>query len=134
MKGKMDIQPKRALPYIEPLIDHCGEQFPRHCQNCGRRFEDFIDYVSTTTPIGAVCWDVELVNGAESLLDDPVGTLSMANCTCGTTLSVGCLDRESGRYRMFLEALQRDAEDSGVTVVAVMDALRVIVRSAVGSD
>jgi hypothetical protein len=131
MKGSMNIEPKRARRFVEPLILHCDEQFPRECQNCGRQYEDFEDYVGTTTPIGTVCWDAEIVNGVEKLLDDLVGTLSMANCPCGTTLSIGCLDSESDHYRWLLAALHADAEDNGVTVVAVMDALRVIVRSAV---
>jgi hypothetical protein len=134
MTESTDIRPIRSSAFVKPLVLHCAEQFPRECQNCGRHFEDFEEYVDATTPIGVVCWDAEIVDGTETLLDDLVGTLSMANCPCGTTLSIGCLDRESDHYRRLLEALHEDASDNGVAVVDVMDALRVIIRSEVAQS
>jgi hypothetical protein len=64
--------------YIEGL-------FPRVCPNCGRRFVSLRDYLETTTHLAIPILYDDLREGVP---DRPLGPMSLANCTCGTTLTV----------------------------------------------
>ena len=64
--------------YIEGL-------FPKVCSNCGRRFGSLREYLETTTHLESpVLYD----KITEHVPSDPLGPMSLANCTCGTTLAV----------------------------------------------
>ena len=64
--------------YIEGL-------FPRVCPNCGRRFVSLRDYLETTTHLASpILYD----DITDSVPQKPLGPMSLANCTCGTTLTV----------------------------------------------
>jgi hypothetical protein len=64
--------------YIEGL-------FPRVCSNCGRRFVSLRDYLEMTTHLASpILYD----DIADSVPEKPIGPMSLANCTCGTTLTV----------------------------------------------
>jgi len=68
------------------LRAHFEAQFPRSCPNCGTRFGNLAEYLRITRHVGEpVSFDD--IHGEPPA--EPVGTLSLANCTCGTTLSLG---------------------------------------------
>jgi hypothetical protein len=61
-------------------------QFPRNCPNCNRRFGTLREYLQVTTHEGApISYDV-LAGDWQPL--KPVGTVSFANCPCGSTLAI----------------------------------------------
>ncbi len=60
-------------------------RFPRNCSTCGRRFGSLREYLQLTTHVGSPVLYDDLDNG---IPEDPLGPLSLANCECGTTLSV----------------------------------------------
>jgi hypothetical protein len=64
--------------YIEGL-------FPRVCPNCGRRFASLRDYLQTTTHLASPILYDDL---SEGVPDKPLGPMSLANCMCGTTLTI----------------------------------------------
>lgn len=65
---------------------HLESFFPRRCSRCQRGFSSLADYLRNTTHVDApVSFDADLVE----LPASPVGTISMANCACGTTLALG---------------------------------------------
>ncbi len=60
--------------------------FPHGCSNCGRAFATLRDYIRLTRPLGAtISYDAEVGDWAPVL---PLGTALLANCLCGTTLSL----------------------------------------------
>lgn len=64
--------------YIEGL-------FPRVCPNCGRRFVSLRDYLEKTTHLASpILYD----DITDSVPQNPIGPMSLANCTCGTTMTV----------------------------------------------
>ncbi|MGW8370225.1 MAG: hypothetical protein ACWGPN_16295 [Gammaproteobacteria bacterium] len=65
---------------------HIERKFPMTCSKCGRRFASLRDYLLNTTHVGSpVSYDAELTDWRPRL---PIGTMSFANCRCGTTLSI----------------------------------------------
>ena len=64
--------------YIEGL-------FPRFCPNCGLRFGSLREYLLLTKHLGSPIF-YDSIDG--EIPSEPVGPLSLANCACGTTLTV----------------------------------------------
>jgi hypothetical protein len=82
-----DEVPILAEPEIMRLIhDHIRSLFPKTCPKCQRHFATYRDYLAQTKPLGTpVSYDLELGDVKPA---DSIGNLSMANCPCGTTLSL----------------------------------------------
>ena len=65
--------------YIEGL-------FPKTCPNCGARFESLREYLEATTHLASPILYDDIEDG---IPDEPLGPMSLANCACGTTLTIG---------------------------------------------
>ena len=71
---------------IRAMRDHLEGLFPKTCPNCKRNFGTLREYLQITTPQGApIPYD--------AMSDDwqpvkPVGTVTLANCPCGSTLAL----------------------------------------------
>jgi len=64
--------------YIEGL-------FPRDCPQCGLRFGSLREYLQLTRHVGSpISYDATL----EEIPSELLGTVSLANCACGTTLTI----------------------------------------------
>jgi hypothetical protein len=64
--------------YIEGL-------FPKVCPNCGMRFDSLREYLQSTTHLESpILYDTI----HEEIPSQPLGPLSLANCACGTTLTI----------------------------------------------
>lgn len=71
---------------IHAMRHHLEGLFPRLCPNCQRRFESLREYLQVTTHQGPpMSYDAEL--GRWKPLR-PLGTMTLANCTCGSTLAL----------------------------------------------
>jgi hypothetical protein len=65
---------------------HIERQFPMNCSMCGHLFASLKDYLEYTTHLGKpVSYDADTEDWRPL---EPLGTLSYANCQCGTTLSI----------------------------------------------
>ena len=65
---------------------HLEGLFPKVCSKCRRRFETLREYLQITRHVGsAMPYDAELGDWTPA---QPVGTLTLANCPCGNTLSL----------------------------------------------
>ena len=66
---------------------HIEGQFPKTCPTCRKVFTTLADYLIETQHIGPpVSYDAEAGDWTPKM---PLGTMSMANCRCGTTLNIG---------------------------------------------
>ena len=71
---------------VETLRVFISSKFPKVCPKCHRRFNSLADYLQNTTHAGKpVSYDAE---SGDWKPFRPVGTLSYANCSCGTTLAI----------------------------------------------
>jgi hypothetical protein len=65
---------------------HIETKFPKICSKCGRTFASLKEYLQGTTHVGdPISYDADLKKWRPCR---PVGTLSFANCPCGTTLAI----------------------------------------------
>lgn len=65
---------------------HVENQFPKTCGCCGKVFATLGDYLVQTRHVGPpVSYDAEEGDWTPS---DPLGTLSLANCSCGSTVAI----------------------------------------------
>lgn len=65
---------------------HVESRFPMTCR-CGRVYPDLVTYLRQTEHVGPpISYDGELGRWTPNR---PIGTVSMANCACGSTLTVG---------------------------------------------
>jgi len=71
---------------IKLMRDHVAGLFPRSCPKCGHRYESLRQYIQETKPAGAtMSYDAEVEDWKPA---QPMGTVAMATCRCGTTMSL----------------------------------------------
>lgn len=71
---------------IEIIINHINQQFPRTCPNCDKPFDSLKEWLEGTTHAGdPISYDVE---DKDWETVSHVGTLSLANCSCGSTIGI----------------------------------------------
>jgi hypothetical protein len=71
---------------VRIMREHLEGLFPKVCPTCYRRFATLREYLLTTTHLGpAIPYDVELGDWKPLR---PLGTMTYANCPCGTTLAL----------------------------------------------
>lgn len=69
---------------IDVMRRYLEGRFPKRCSVCERTYANLRDYLLHTTHVGKPqSYDVELGNPRPT---KPIGTLSLANCSCGNTL------------------------------------------------
>jgi hypothetical protein len=65
---------------------HIESKFPKECARCRRRYDSLANYLLETTHLG------DPVTGDDPFKGTPpsrlVGTISYANCSCGSTLAI----------------------------------------------
>ena len=71
---------------IRMMRAHLEGQFPKVCPNCQRRYVTVREYLLHTAHLGsAMPYDAELGDWNPA---EPLGTVTYANCPCGTTLAL----------------------------------------------
>ncbi len=81
---KLVLSDEEVVRIVTAFID---EKFPKTCPSCDRVYDSLADYLQSTIHVGnPVSYDAELADWEPS---KPLGTFSLANCQCGTTLSIG---------------------------------------------
>jgi hypothetical protein len=106
--------------------------FPKTCHTCGRRYETLRAYVLTAKPIGpAISYDVEL---GEWHPVDPLGTVALANCPCGSTMALTNAEEPLPVIPEMLDWLQVETETRGVSAGQLLDHVRNEVRKLALAD
>ncbi len=101
--------------YIEGL-------FPKVCSNCGLRFNSLREYAQITTHKGdPVSYDAALGEWNPS---QPLGTLSFANCPCGSTLSISSEGMLAAQMLQLLDWARSETERCAVNMQELLRQLR----------
>ena len=100
--------------YIEGL-------FPKVCPRCGLRFGSLRDYLQQTTHLGSPIFNDEI--GGQPLAE-PLGPISLANCRCGTTLTISSEGIPRELMAELVAWARGEASRRSVTVPDVLHALR----------
>jgi hypothetical protein len=107
---------------IKLMREHLEAQFPKVCANCGRRFATLREYLLVTTPQGPpIPYDAEV--GDWNPLN-PLGTLTFANCPCGSTLALTSHGMPLFRLWALLNWARSETKKRGVTPVELLAYLR----------
>lgn len=70
---------------INLILEHTNKQFPKKCNNCGKVYNTYKEFLLSTKRISnPVPHDND-----EKLPKRPVGTYTYYNCQCGTTIILG---------------------------------------------
>ncbi len=70
---------------INLIIKHMNSQFPKNCNNCGKIYNTYKEFLQQTIRVGnPVPHDDD-----EKLPKKPIGTYTYYNCDCGTTMLLG---------------------------------------------
>ena len=71
---------------VRAMRAHLESQFPKVCAHCKRRYATLREYLRETKTLGdALPLDAQLGDWQP---EQPSGTVTMANCSCGNTLAL----------------------------------------------
>ena len=100
--------------YIEGL-------FPRVCPNCARRFASLREYLETTTHLASPILYDDLTEG---VAEKPLGPMSLANCACGTTLTVSSSGIPTAQMVVLLTWARAESRRRSITVRELLRHIR----------
>jgi hypothetical protein len=114
---------------LQAVRRHFESLFPRTCPNCGRRFATLREYILTTTRVGmAMSLDAEEGDWGTT---QPIGSLALANCPCGTTLSLSTQGMAQPPRLELLSWLRMETQRTGVSSSGLLETLRNDLRKQV---
>lgn len=118
-------RPVTADEAVRKTRAHIEGQFPKTCPTCHKVFSTLADYLIGTEHIGPpVSYDAEEGDWTPKM---PLGTMSMANCSCGTTMTIS----SGGMSIWTLWRLMRWARDESHRRGITMEQLLTWVRAQI---
>ena len=116
---------------VTALSAHGARQFPKSC-SCGRTFATFAEYIRQTTPVNrTISYDAHAGDWAPK---EPLGAFAMANCRCGSTLSLSTHGMSLDTHHGLLGFVKSEVERRKVKPDVVAGELRAEVRRRVLAD
>ena len=107
---------------VKIVRSHIENQFPRNCSTCSHRFASLKEYLEYTTHLGnPVSYDAEMRRWMPL---KPLGTFSLANCQCGTTLSIDSHGIGLVTMWRLLRWARKESSSRGISVGELLDDIR----------
>jgi len=101
---------------------HIEQKFPMACSKCEHTFSSLKEYLEYTTHVGnPISYDAELKRWWPT---EPVGTLSFAQCRCGTTLSISSHGMGLMVMWRLLRWAREEAARRNISVGELLDGVR----------
>lgn len=117
---------------VQILHEYFKSLFPKVCPTCNRRFSTLLEYIQLTKRIGQpVSYDAE-VNDWNTTR--PIGSAALANCPCGSTLSLTTEEMPPPLRLEFLAWLRMETRRRGLSPSELLECLRDEVRRRVLDD
>ena len=114
---------------IQIMRKHVEGLFPKVCPNCHRRFATLREYVQATQPLGAtISYDAEMEDWKPM---EPVGTSAMANCPCGTTLTLSSEGMSLIQMWRLLNWARVETKRRGMSQEELLNCVRLEIRQQV---
>jgi hypothetical protein len=114
---------------IKILRKHFEGLFPKVCPNCNRCFSTLREYILITQRLGpSMSYDAEL--GDWNTLQ-PVGSVALANCPCGSTLALGTEGMPNPLRLSLLNWVRVETERRGMSSQDLLEYLRDEIRKQV---
>ena len=107
---------------IRKMREHLEGQFPKVCPKCARRFATLRDYLLIVEHLGpAIPYDAEAGDWNPV---NPVGTMTFANCPCGTTLALSSAGMPLPQLWSLLNWARIETKKRGMTPGELLNYLR----------
>jgi hypothetical protein len=114
---------------IQILCEHFERLFPKVCPNCNRRFATLQEYIRITTRLEpAMSYDAERGDWETT---QPIGSVALANCPCGSTLSLATRGMELSLRLELLKWVRIETGRRGVSPSELLEHLRDEIRKRV---
>ena len=111
---------------IRIMRQHLEGLFPKICPHCQRRFASLQEYVQVTQPVGeTLSYDAELGDWNPA---QPIGTMALSNCPCGTTLSLSSEGLPVSQMTQLLAWARIETKLRGITLQALLREARYEIR------
>lgn len=99
---------------IRKTRSHIEGKFPKTCPSCYKVFATLADYLLETRHIGTpVSYDAEEGDWTPT---KPLGTQSMANCSCGSTLAIDSSGMSLWNLWRLMRWARRESQLRGITM------------------
>jgi hypothetical protein len=107
---------------IQVMREHLEGHFPKTCFNCQRQFATLREYLQLTTHQGPpVPYDAMAGNWQPS---KPIGTVTLANCPCGSTLVLSSHGMPLMQLWRLLNWARAETKRRGMSPQKLLDYLR----------
>lgn len=114
---------------IETVRRFAERQFPRGCSGCGRTFPTLAHFLRETEHLGdPVSYDAEMGTWKPP---KPWGTMTYANCRCGSTISVGSRGMGVATIWRLMGWLRRKRKETGKANGEILRDLRAAIDERV---
>ena len=111
---------------------YLSAQFPKKCSCCGRLYNSLAEYLRNTTHAGKpVSFDAESGDWQPKI---PIGTISMANCSCGTTLAISSAGMDLITMLRLMNWARKETRLRGVGMSDLLEDLRFKIDKVVLQD
>jgi len=109
-----------------------SEQFPKQCTCCGKRYSSLSEYIKGTKTVGKpISYDAENNNWNPV---KPAGTVSISNCSCGSSLSLSSNGMEVKTLLQLMRWARKEAKIQGIDFSDFLDILRTKFNTSVLND
>ena len=114
---------------VKLALEFSSRLFPRKCGCCGKHYDSLKEYLSSTTKIDRpISYDAE---DGDFRPTDPLGTFSMHNCSCGSTLVISTMGMDLDLLWRYMDWVKAEAKKQNVSMRVILENLRIEVHKAV---
>ena len=107
---------------IKTIREFISKKFPLKCSCCGKHFSSFKDYFQNTSHVGKpVSYDAEENDWRPK---DPLGTSSIANCSCGSTITIDTSGMELRTLWKLMSWARTEIKNRDIGIRDVLEELR----------
>lgn len=106
---------------VNLALDFSSQQFPKSC-GCGIQYKSLKEYILKTTHISKpISYDAE---DGDFRPTEPLGTFSLDNCSCGSTLAISTIGMDLELLWKFMDWAKSEAGKQNVSIRDILEHLR----------
>ncbi len=110
---------------IKIIRSQSEKQFPKTCPTCGRQYNSLKEYFQNTSRIGSPISYDALQNDWQP--KNPLGTMSLANCGCGSTLSISSKGTKLLTLWRLMQWAKMEISNREISMEELLEELREII-------
>ena len=109
-----------------------SKKFPKRCSSCGKVYTSLSDYLRNTTHMGKpISYDADVGDWQPI---EPIGTFSLANCSCGSTLSIDSKGMNLITMWRLMHWARKETKKRNIEIRDLLDDLRNKIDESVFQD